>query len=209
MYSNDQTFISSESSQLFNVTCKQDFTHVDVEHEVTEVTVQIDEIQNAFDGAYLVNMDITDPYSGTSLTGAALNDPVKLVVSLAPVFRNDFNIQIDSCFINSTAIYSAELGSLTPYFNNFVEESEDVFASIFYLFRPPTNTLTSRLNFNCVITTCLGECPGVGGERKKRSVNISHEIVDNSSEWIINPRFWLFHPFHQSLVGKKTLINDQ
>lgn len=168
LYSNDPVFLSNDVSQLFNVTCRQDLTHVDVEHQVTEVTIEVDEIQNVFDSAYLIDMTIKDPASGNKLISASISQLVKLEVSLATIFRNDFNIRIDSCAVNSTTIYTAESGPTTSFFNDFVEESDDVFSSTFRLFRPSTNTVSSRLVFDCVVTTCLGDCPTPSSSRRKK-----------------------------------------
>lgn len=169
LYSNNPTYLSIVSSQIYNVTCRQDFTHSDVEHEVSDITVEIDEVQNIFDSAYLIDLELLDPNDDTALTQAFIGEPVKMRVSLNSQFRRDFSIRIDTCSVGSSTIYTDEAGPLTPIFNGFNESPADVFSSVFDLLRPSTNNKAEQLTYRCTVTTCLGDCPPPGGFRKRRS----------------------------------------
>lgn len=164
LYNVDPVFLSQENSQMFNLTCRQDFTGVDVEHQVTDVSVEIDEVQNAFDSAYLIDFKIVDPNDDDAeLTNAYIGAPVKMIVGLNAQYRADFDIRVDNCQLNNVDIYIGGQGPTTPLFNEFLEEQEDVYASVYNLFRVNSNTKELQLDYTCVVTTCLNECPPAAG----------------------------------------------
>ena len=164
--------------QMFNVTCRQDYTGVDIEHSVSEVSIEVDEIQNVFDSALFIYFDVVDASTDLTLTTATVGTPVKLKVAMLDEYVSNFNIRIEQCLLNGIPIYD-ENGPTTSLFGPFEETSEDHFESSFNLFRPNTNSISYQLEYECMVTTCLNACPPTGGEefRKRRSAAVVSSLT--------------------------------
>lgn len=177
------TFISSEKSQMFNVTCIQDLTGIDLQHEISNVMVEIDEIQDVFESAYFTELLIVDQATNNPLQSTYIGHPVKLLVRLTEKFQNEFNIRIDECKLNGNVIYTDKSGPTTNLFQPFIESSEDVLESSFNLFRPETSQQVLQLVYECSVTTCRGTCPPISygpppPNRRRRNVIIGKDARD-------------------------------
>lgn len=165
--------VTEVNTQIFNVECRQDFTSLLLETDVTNIDVVIDEIQQIFDHALATTMLlVSDPADPAAVVAEAdLGEPVSLYMSLPPLYRADFDISVRNCWVDGQLVLSEGVPQ-TALFGAFNETLQGVSTNDFYLFKSLDSMETRDILFSCMIETCLGECISTGESsgRKKRSV---------------------------------------
>lgn len=167
--------INNENSQMFALTCSVNTENFALEANVTDVSAPVTEIQNVFDSAFVSALSVLDPSDESPLTSAELGDPIMLKIELESTFKNDFDIQIQDCFVDGELVLD-DGSSVNRLFPEFVEQSKGLFVNSFNLFRKKNSFLNERrVTFVCVVETCLDDCANPSRKRKKRSISSGGE----------------------------------
>lgn len=159
------TFVSEENSQMFEVSCNQDYTSTDVATDtILSVETRVDEIFNIFQTPFLFDMLFRSPSSGAPLAYAEVGDEVVLEVALNPLYTSDFDLKVNNCYLDGTIIY-ANGNPTTGFFKQFTKESQGVLRSYFNVFmlsRDEDGNVSDDgervLNFICSVETCIDSC---------------------------------------------------
>lgn len=168
--------VSYYNTFVQQINCSRDTSAYNVGQESPiTVIIPVDGQQDIIDWVSTINLDVLNATSGEELSAVAVGDVTELHVSLPTKYVNDFDLEVEQCFIDNLLAYDECDTSNNIYITQFQTVTKGHKKSNFTIVRSKTAYRTSVLQVSCVVRVCLDDCQSACANRKRRTL-IEHKI---------------------------------